>query len=108
MVSEEEDTSSEVSDSFFSGANDAVTTSVGIGAILLAIFTLLQTNAVAAILPDTFRWVQVLRRNSKLTKEEVNELTYLQSLVQAYYSKPKRTCRGIRAIKRRPYCEIYE
>ena len=32
VVSEEEDTSSEVSDSFFSGANDAVTTSVGIGA----------------------------------------------------------------------------
>jgi hypothetical protein len=40
----------------------------------------------AAILPDTFRWVQVLRKNSKLSKEERNELTYLQSLVQAYYN----------------------
>ena len=99
VVSEEEDTSSEVSDSFFSGANDAVTTSVGIGAILLAIFTLLQTNAVAAILPDTFRWVQVLRRNSKLTKEEVNELTYLQSLVQAYYSNQRELVEELEQLK---------
>ena len=66
-----------------------MTTTVGIGAILLALFTLLQTNAVAAVLPDTFRWVQVLRKNSKLTKEERNELTYLQSLVQAYHSNPE-------------------
>ena len=76
-------------ESFFSGEADAVTTSVGFGAILLALFTLLQTNAVAAILPDTFRWVQVLRKNSKLSKEERNELTYLQSLVQAYYDDPQ-------------------
>jgi hypothetical protein len=41
---------------------------VGIGAILLGIFSLLQTNAIASVLPDTFRWVQVLRRNSKLSK----------------------------------------
>ena len=76
-------------ESFFSGEADAVTTSVGVGAILLALFTLLQTNAVAAVLPDTFRWVQVLRKNSKLSKEERNELTYLQSLVQAYYDDPQ-------------------
>ena len=31
----------------------------------------------------------MLRNNSKLTKEERNELTYLQSLVQAYHSKPQ-------------------
>ena len=55
---------------------------------MLALFSLLQTNAVAAVLPDTFRWVQVLRNNSKLTKEELNELTYLQSLVQAYFDSP--------------------
>ena len=73
-------------DAFLSGG---VTQSVGIGAILLAIFSLLQTNAVASVLPDTFRWVQVLRRNSKLSKEEENELNYLQSVVQAYYSNPK-------------------
>ena len=96
---DDEDTSSEVSDSFFSGANDVVTTSVGIGAILLAIFTLLQTNAVAAILPDTFRWVQVLRRNSKLTKEEVNELTYLQSLVQAYYTNQRELVEELEQLK---------
>lgn len=76
-------------ESFFSGEADAVTTSVGVGTILLALFTLLQTNAVAAVLPDTFRWVQVLRKNSKLSKEERNELTYLQSLVQAYYDDPQ-------------------
>jgi hypothetical protein len=76
-------------ESFFSGEADAVTTSVGVGAIILALFTLLQTNAVAAVLPDTFRWVQVLRKNSKLSKEERNELTYLQSLVQAYYDDPQ-------------------
>ena len=73
-------------DAFLSGG---VTQSVGIGAILLAIFSLLQTNAVASVLPDTFRWVQVLRRNSKLSKEEENELNYLQSVVQAYYSNPE-------------------
>ena len=76
-------------ESFFSGGADPVTATVGVGAILLAVFTLLQTNAVAAVLPDAFRWVQVLRKNSKLSKEERNELTYLQSLVQAYYDDPK-------------------
>ena len=79
-------------EAFFSGNADPVTTTVGVGAILLAVFTLLQTNAVAAVLPDAFRWVQVLRKNSKLTKEERNELTYLQSLVQAYYNDPKEFC----------------
>ena len=87
--SQDEDESNSAFESFFSGDSGSVTTTVGIGAILLALFTLLQTNAVAAILPDTFRWVQVLRKNSKLTKEERNELTYLQSLVQAYHSNPE-------------------
>ena len=31
----------------------------------------------------------MLRNNSKLTKEERNELTYLQSIVQAYHSNPQ-------------------
>ena len=75
-------------ESFFSGDNEAATKTVGIGALLLAIFALLQTNAIAGLLPETFRWVQVLRRNNNLTKEEKNELTYLQSVVQAYYSEP--------------------
>ena len=84
-----EEESNSAIESFFSGDGGVVTTTVGIGAILLALFTLLQTNAVAAMLPETFRWVQVLRNNSKLTKEERNELTYLQSLVQAYHNNPK-------------------
>ena len=40
---------------------------------------------VAAMLPEAFKWVQVLRRSHKLTAEEEKELIYLQSLVQAYY-----------------------
>lgn len=68
-------------DAFFSGE---VAQSVGVGAILLAVFSLLQTNMVAAMLPDAFRWVQVFKQSNKLTKEEKNELTYLQSLVRGY------------------------
>ena len=68
-------------DAFFSGE---IAQSVGFGAILLALFSLLQTNMVAAMLPDAFRWVQVFRQSNKLTKEEKNELTYLQSLVRGY------------------------
>ena len=84
----DEEVSSSLLESFFSGEADAVTTTVGVGAILIALFGLLQTNAVAALLPETFRWVQVLRNNTKLTKEEENELAYLQSLTQAYHTNP--------------------
>ena len=72
-------------ESLFSGDSDTVTTTVGFGAIMLAIIALLQTNMVAAMLPEAFKWVQVLRRSHKLTGEEEKELIYLQSLVQAYY-----------------------
>ena len=89
VASVQDDDSTSFLDAFFSGESDPVTTTVGIGAILIALFGLLQTNAVAALLPETFRWVQVLRNNSKLTKEEENELTYLQSLTQAYYTNPQ-------------------
>ncbi len=95
----DEDEPTSAFDSFFSGDSDPVTTTVGIGAILLALFTLLQTNAVAAVLPDTFRWVQVLRRNSKLSKEERNELTYLQSIVQAYHSNPEELVEELNQLK---------
>ena len=88
-VSVQDDGSSSFLDSFFSGDRGPVTTTVGIGAILIALFGLLQTNVVAALLPETFRWVQVLRNNTKLTKEEENELTYLQSLTQAYHTDPQ-------------------
>ena len=86
---DDEGVSSTLLESFFSGDADPITTTVGIGAILIALFGLLQTNAVAALLPETFRWVQVLRNNTKLTKEEENELTYLQSLTQAYHANPQ-------------------
>ena len=81
---------------FFSGE---VAQTVGIGAVLIAIFSLLQTNAVAAILPDAFRWVQVFRRNSELSREEENELTYLQSLVQTYYTEPETLREEVRNLK---------
>ena len=85
--------------SFFAGESDPVTTTVGISAILLALFTLLQTNAAAAILPDAFRWVQVMRNNTKLTKEEINELTFLQSLTQAYYGNPAEFAEELEQLK---------
>jgi hypothetical protein len=72
-------------DSLLSGNTETITQTVGFGAILIALLALLQTNLVAGLLPDAFRWVQVLRRSNKLSKEEVKELNYLQSLVQAYY-----------------------
>ena len=83
-------------DSFFS---EELVQTIGWGAIILTLLTLLQTNAAAAILPDAFRWVQVFRRNNKMTKEEVNELTYLQSLVQAYFQEPENLHDELRALK---------
>lgn len=96
---EEDDEATSAFDSFFSGEGDAVTTTLGISAILLALFTLLQTNAAAALLPDAFRWMQVLRKNSKLTKEERNELTYLQSIIQAYYDNPQELADELNQLK---------
>ncbi|MGB2038560.1 MAG: thrombospondin type 3 repeat-containing protein, partial [Candidatus Poseidoniaceae archaeon] len=72
-------------DSFRSGDRAVVLQTVGIGAVLVALFGFLQTNLVAAILPDSFRWIRVLKGNSKLNKEEIRELEYLRSLVQTYY-----------------------
>ena len=99
IEAQDEDKTTSAFESFFSGDNDPVTTTVGIGAILLALFTLLQTNAVAAVLPDAFRWVQVLRKNSKLSKEEENELSYLQSVVQAYFTDHQSLIEELRDMK---------
>ena len=77
-----------VIDSLLSGSVEGVPATVGIGAILLALFSVLQTNAAASLLPDAFRWVQVLRKRSGLSKEEEAELRYLQSTVQAYHHTP--------------------
>jgi len=86
-------------ESLLSGDSGTVTKTVGFGAILIAFLTLLQTNAVAAILPDAFRWVQVLRKNSKLSKEEENELSYLQSVVQAYFADHQSLIEELRDMK---------
>ena len=94
VQNEEEEASSE--EDFFSSE---LGQAVGLGAVLLAIFTLLQTNMAASVLPDAVRWVQVFRRNSKLTKEEENELTYLQSLVQAYFQEPDTLHEELRSLR---------
>ena len=94
VQNEEEEASSE--EDFFSSE---LGQAVGLGAVLLAIFTLLQTNMAASVLPDAVRWVQVFRRNSKLTKEEENELTYLQSLVQAYFQEPETLHEELRSLR---------
>ena len=89
IAEEDEEESTSALASFFAGQNDPVRTTVGVGAILLALFSLLQTNAVAAVLPDAFRWMQVLRKNAKLSEEEHAELQYLQSITQAYHHLPQ-------------------
>ena len=99
VESEEENEPTSGFESFFSGESGTVTTTLGVSAVLLALFTLLQTNAAAALLPDAFRWMQVLRKNSKLTKEEQNELTYLQSIVQAYYDNPQELVDELNQLK---------
>jgi hypothetical protein len=72
---------------------------VGWGALLLAVFTFLQTNMATSVLPEAVKWVQVFRNNSKLTKEEENELTYLQSLVQAFFQEPDTLAEELRGLK---------
>ena len=93
---EVDDLNDEEAEGFF---QSDITRTVGWGAILLAIFTFLQTNAAAAMLPDAFRWVQVFRTNTKLSKEEENELAYLQSLVQAYYLEPETLAEELREFR---------
>ena len=94
-VQNEEETVASEEDFFSTELGQAV----GLGAVLLALFTLLQTNMAASVLPDAVRWVQVFRRNSKLTKEEENELTYLQSLVQAYFQEPETLHEELRSLR---------
>lgn len=96
LETKEDDTDSTAEEGFL---QNEIAQTVGWGALLLAVFTFLQTNAAAAILPDAFRWVQVFRNNTKLSKEEENELTYLQSLVQAYYLEPETLAEELREFK---------
>ena len=73
-------------DELLAGDTDAIVRTVGIGAILIAVIGFMQTNFIAAMLPDAFRWVQVFRKKSKLSAEEEMELGHLQSVVQAYFN----------------------
>ena len=81
----ENDEGSSFLDSLSSGDQGAVIQTVGFGVIMLALFGFLQTNMVAALLPESIRWIRVFRSDSKLNKEEIRELEYLKSLVQTYY-----------------------
>ncbi len=76
-------------ESLSSGEQGAVIQTVGVSAIIVALFGFLQTNMVAALLPDSIRWVRVFRSNAKLNEEEVRELEYLKSLVQTYHDDPE-------------------
>ena len=98
-TTQQDDDSDSYIDSLLSGDAGTMTQTVGFGAILLAFLALLQTNMAAAILPDAFRWVQVLRKNSKLSKEEENELSYLQSVVQAYFADHQSLIEELRDMK---------
>lgn len=81
----EEDVEQSFMESLRAGEQEAVLTTVGLGAVLIAFLGFLQTNMFAALLPDSLRWIRVFRTGVKLNKEEVLELEYLKSLVQTYH-----------------------
>ena len=85
IVEEKEEQPKSYTESLLAGETDAILKTVGAGAVIIAVLGFLQTNFVAALLPDAVKWMQFARRKSKLSKEEEQELLYLQSLVQAYY-----------------------
>jgi hypothetical protein len=76
-------------ESLSSGDRGAVVQTIGVGAIIVALFAFLQTNMVAALLPESIRWIRVFHTGSKLNKEEIRELEYLKSLVQTYFQDPE-------------------
>ena len=82
-----------------SGDEQAVTTTIGLSAVLLAAFAFLQTNAAASVLPDAFRWVQVLRKSNKMSHEEERELGFLKSLVQGFSHNPESLRAELRELK---------
>ena len=85
IVEEKEEEPKSYTESLLAGEPDAILKTVGVGAVIIAVLGFLQTNFVAALLPDAVKWMQFARTKSKLSKEEEQELLYLQSLVQAYY-----------------------
>ena len=68
-----------------SGEQSAVVRTIGFTSLLIAILGFLQTNAVASALPESLKWIRVLNRNYRLTKEEEFELSHLMSLVITYH-----------------------
>lgn len=72
-----------------SGEPAAIASTVGVSAILIALIGFLQSNMIAAMLPETLRGLQFLKRKTKLNSEERRELIHLQSVVQAYSSETK-------------------
>ena len=99
IVEEPEEESESYFNSLLAGESETILKTVGFGAILIAFLGFLQTNIAAALLPDAFRWVQVLRKKSKLSAEEEQELVYLQSLVQAYYYEPENMIEELYQLK---------
>ena len=75
-----------VFDQLLAGDQQSIIKTVGWSTLVIAILGFMQTNMVAALLPDAFRWLQFAKKRSKLSKEEEQELTHLQSIVQAYHS----------------------
>ena len=75
-----------VVESFIQGveSNQAISSSIGIGAILLAVFALVKTNVLAGLIPDTLKVIRSISRKNNLSKEEQKELEYLQTVVQTY------------------------
>jgi len=64
--------------------NKAISSSIGFGAIFLAVFALIKTNILAGLLPDSLKAIRSMSRKSNLSKEERRELEYLQTVVQTY------------------------
>jgi hypothetical protein len=99
IVEEPKEESKSYFNSLLAGDSETILKTVGFGAILIAFLGFLQTNIAAMLLPDAFRWVQVLRKKSKLSAEEEQELAYLQSLVQAYYYEPETLTEELHQLK---------
>ena len=76
-------------DNFIEGVEegDAVSQTVGASALIIAVLGFLQTNFIAAMLPDSLRWLQFLKKGKRLSVEEEQELLYLQSVVQTYHNE---------------------
>ncbi len=85
VVEEKEEEPKSYTESLFAGDSETILKTAGYGAIIIAVLGFMQTNFVAAMLPDAVRWLQFMKKKSKLSKEEEQELLYLQSIVQAYY-----------------------